>query len=306
MQQLTVKQKYRGVIVPMVTPLDKQGRIDRDGVAKLIERMLAEGCAPFVAGTTGESASLTEEIKADLVRTAVAVSAGAEPVYAGIADNCLEGSLRKARLYSELGADVAVCHLPTYYPIDGDQMRDWFSRLANQCPLPLVLYNIPATTGLSIPLPLADELSHHENIVGIKDSERDEERMRRSVALWRERDDFTLHAGWAARSSWGVLNGFDGIVPSTANLVPGLYRKLYDAASRGDAEESDRIQLLTDEISALYQEGRSLSRSIPALKAMLAAFGLCEPYVAPPMLTLARTDLETIADAVRKWGDVAG
>lgn len=287
----------------MVTPLDERGRIDTAGVHGIIGRLLAASCAPFVAGTTGESASLTEENKTELVEAAVTAAAGEALVYAGIADNSLEGCLRKAQLYGEAGADVAVCHLPSYYPIDEAQMLDWFSLLADKCPLPLMLYNIPVTTGISIPLSLIDELSHHANIVGLKDSERGDDRLRAGLESWRDRQDFTLHLGWAARSSFGLRNGLDGIVPSTANLVPGLYRGIYDAAQKGDVDEAERLQEITNQISAQYQEGRSLSRSIPVFKAMLAAFGLCKPCAAPPMLTLSPREQKAVADeALERWG----
>src|SRR5690606_31623396 len=133
MQQVTVKQRYRGVIIPMVTPLDEQGSIDQAAVRSIARYLLAHRCVPFVAGTTGESASLTDEHKTDLVRATVAAVAGKELVYAGIADNCLEASVRKAQVYKTLGADVAVCHLPEYYPLDQTQMQDWLSKLADRC-----------------------------------------------------------------------------------------------------------------------------------------------------------------------------
>ncbi len=302
MEQHQTKPACRGVIVPLVTPLDARGRLDAGGATRLVERVVAAGCAPFVGGTTGEAASLAEDTRTGLVEIAVAAAAGAELVYAGIAGNCLENCLERARRYARLGADVAVCHLPAYYPLDEEQMRAWYLRLADACPLPLMLYNIPATTSLSIPLPLVEELSRHENVVGMKDSERDEERMRECAARWRAREDFTLHVGWAARSAWGVENGFDAIVPSSANLVPGLYRRLYDAAARGDAAEAARLQALTDEIGAVYQQGRSLGRSLPVLKAMLAALGVCQPFVAPPLLALPAAELEAVARVVReRW-----
>lgn len=302
MQDLPVKQKYRGVIVPMVTPLDEGGDVDAKAVRVLVDTLVREGCAPFVAGTTGEAPSLTEEGRVELVRAAAAATDGRAPVYAGIADNCLAGCLRRARLYRDLGADVAVCHLPGYYPIDEAEMAVWYRALADACPLPLMLYNIPATTGLSLPLRLVDELSRHENVVGVKDSERGDERLREALALWRDREDFTFHLGWAAKSAFGLLNGLDGIVPSSGNLVPGLYRRMVERAGAGDAAEAGRLQALTDDISACYQEGRSLSRSIPVLKAMLSAFGLCGPAVAPPMMAVAGGELAAIvAEARTRW-----
>src|SRR5690606_38072517 len=133
MEQHQTKPACRGVIVPLVTPLDARGRLDAGGATKLVERVVAAGCAPFVGGTTGEAASLAEDTRTGLVEIAVAAAAGAELVYAGIAGNCLENCLERARRYARLGADVAVCHLPAYYPLDEEQMRAWYLRLADAC-----------------------------------------------------------------------------------------------------------------------------------------------------------------------------
>jgi dihydrodipicolinate synthase/N-acetylneuraminate lyase len=301
---MTNKTKYCGVIVPMITPLNENGSIDEAGVCNIVDSLVANKCSPFVAGTTGESSSITDSRKADLVKLAVESTNGKELVYAGIADNCLEASLDKARWYNDLGADVVVAHLPCYYPIDEAQMKTYFTALADTCPLPVMLYNIPVTTNLSVPLALIDELSHHENIVGVKDSERGDDRLRESLDLWAGREDFTCHLGWAAMSSFGLQNGLDGIVPSSANLVPGLYRGIYDAAKGGDFAEADRLQAITDEISAYYQQDQTLSRSIPIFKAMMAAFEICEPYAASPMITLSEAELAAVkADVLERFGE---
>jgi dihydrodipicolinate synthase/N-acetylneuraminate lyase len=294
----TNKTTYCGVIVPMITPLNAKGAIDEEGVNTIVRNLVENQCSPFVAGTTGESSSIGDSEKADLVKAAVAANKGRELLYAGIADNCLEASLNKARLYKDLGADVVVTHLPSYYPLDEAQMKACFLTLADKSPLPVMLYNIPVTTHMSVPLSLVDELSYHENIVGLKDSERGDDRLREGLGLWAEREDFTFHLGWAAMSSYGLKNGLDGIVPSSANLVPGLYRGIYDAAKSGDFAEADRLQAITDEISEYYQKDQILSRSVPIFKAMLAAFEICEPYAASPMLTLSERELGTVRKEV--------
>jgi dihydrodipicolinate synthase/N-acetylneuraminate lyase len=293
---MTNKERYIGVVVPMITPLGADGDLDAAATRRIVEGIVSARCAPFVAGTTGESASLSDAQKTALVRETVGQTAGRQLVYAGISDNRLASALDKAHQYQALGADVVVAHLPCYYAIDEDQMKRWYLALAERSPLPVILYNIPVTTGLSMSLALVDALSRHENIVGFKDSERGEERLNKALALWRDREDFTFHLGWAAMSAHGLKNGLDGIVPSSANLVPALYHALYDAAKRGDFAEADRLQAITDDISRYYQEGHILSRAIPRFKALMAAAGLCGPHVAPPMLPLSDAELARVAE----------
>src|SRR5690606_24257326 len=148
-------------------------------------------------------------------------------VYAGISGNSLYDSVDEAKQYYDMGIDVFVANMASYYPVDSDQIFRYFEELADKVPCPLIIYNIPSTTHLSIPLEVVDQLSHHPNIVGLKDSERDLKRMESSILLWKDRKDFSFFSGWAAVSHTAVTSGADGIVPSSGNLVPHLYQIIY-------------------------------------------------------------------------------
>lgn len=297
------KEKYCGVIVPMLTPLTESLDIDKQGVENIIDGFIKNKCNAFVLGTTGESSSISNNKKLNLVKYTVEAVNQRNLVYAGISGSCLEESIDNAKQFADFGVDVLVAHLPCYYPIDEKHMLNYFEKLADAVPLPLMTYNIPVTTNLSMPLELVDKLSHHENIVGFKDSQRGDDRLEESLSLWKKRKDFTFHLGWAAMSSYGLQNGLDGIVPSSANLVPQLYREIYDAVRRGDIEKADQIQEITDVISAYYQQGNILSDAFPIFKAMMKSFGLCESYVASPMMTVSSSELKIIENEVlEKFG----
>lgn len=298
--KMNYKEKYCGVIVPMLTPLTESLDIDKKGVENIVDGFMKSKCNPFVLGTTGESSSISNDKKLDLVKFTVNAVNQRSLVYAGISGNCLEESINNAKKFADQGVDVLVDHLPCYYPIEEKHMLNYFEKLADAVPLPLMVYNIPVTTKLSMSISLVDKLSYHDNIVGFKDSERGQERLTESLNLWKNRKDFTFHLGWAAMSSYGLQNGLDGIVPSSANLVPQLYREIYDAVKRGDNEEADRIQEITNIVSAYYQQGNILSDAFPVLKAMMKSFGLCEPYVASPMITISSNELKEIENEVLK------
>lgn len=295
---MNYKEKYCGVIVPMLTPLTENLDIDKRGVENIVDGFMKNECNAFVLGTTGESSSISNDKKLDLVKCTVEAVNGKNLVYVGVSGNCLEESIENAKKFADQGADVLVAHLPCYYPIGEKHMLNYFEKLADAVPLPLMTYNIPVTTNLSMPLELVDKLSHHENIVGFKDSQRGDDRLEESLRLWKNREDFTFHLGWAAMSSYGLQNGLDGIVPSSANLVPKLYREIYDAVKRGDIEKADQIQEITDMISAYYQQGNILSDAFPIFKAMMKSFGLCESYVASPMMPISSDRLKEIENEV--------
>ena len=291
---MSTPKRYSGVIVPMATPFTESGRIDRATVERIANYLVEGGCHPFVLGTTGEGASIQERDRAELVQWTVEAVAGRAMVYAGISTNVLEDAAEMARHYLELGADAVVAHPPSYYPITGDDMLRYFELLADRTGGPLVIYNIPVTTNLSIPLDVVEALSHHPNVVGLKDSEGNLNRLEEAVSRWSRREDFAHLTGWAAQSAYGLRLGSDGIVPSAGNVVPKWYRALYDAAAAGDHATSYAIQKATDELSTLYVDHPTLGQSLAALKAMMAARGLCEPHMLPPLFRLLPRDEEAV------------
>ena len=168
------QHSFRGLVVPMVSPFTPDGRIDEPAVERIVNHLVAGGVhGIFPLGTTGEAASIRPQEKQKLVAVAVQAAGNHATVYAGIASNCLQESIEAARIYAEIGADAFVAHPPCYYPLTDQQIETYFSKLADQVPRPLVLYNIPATAHQSISLDAIGRLRKHPNIVAIKDSAAD-------------------------------------------------------------------------------------------------------------------------------------
>lgn len=268
----------------MVTPLNTNLSIDLDAVAVLVNHLIDGRCHPFVLGTTGESSSISFESKVELVKKTVEVAKGKAMIYAGISGNCFQESLDQAKVYADLGVDVLVAHVPYYYPLHQNHILNYFNELASAVTLPLIIYNMPMTTNMSIDLETAEALSKHPNIVGYKESERGEERMAKAIGLWKDREDFAYLLGWAAKSYEGMLLGADGLVPSTGNLTPQLYSTIYQSVLEGNNDTAQKAQEKTDVISKIYQENQIVTNAIPILKTMLAHFNLCSNEVLLPML----------------------
>lgn len=277
------RKKYTGVIVPAVTPLTEKWQLDERGVQKIFASLYRHNVSPFILGTTGESASLPLQLKKDYILAAARNKKMGTLLYAGIGSNVLSETIGFASFCAVHAVDVVVATLPSYYALTEKQMLKYFTVLANNISLPLFIYNIPATTHMSIPLTLIDELSKHKNIVGMKDSERNEERMLQSLQLWKDRTDFHYILGWAAKSAEALLQGADGLVPSTGNVYPEVYAEMMDAFSRGDKEKLFSLQKLSDEYGALYQSNRTLGESLHSLKLLMKEKDLCEDYVMPPL-----------------------
>lgn len=287
--------QYKGVVVPMVTPVTDRGELDTAAVERIIEFFAQNHVAPLLMGTTGEGNSVSKADGLLLVETAVKAAKGRILVYAGLTGNCFTEQLAQAEAYTQAGADVIVATLPSYYALTEEQMYEYYKTLADIIAGPLMLYNILATTHMSIPVEVVRRLADHPNIVGLKDSERDLERMQQCIAISKERDDFAYFCGWAAQSAYSLSLGGDGIVPSTGNFVPEMFNDLYEAAIKGDMDTANRLQDETNEIAKIYQAGRTLGQSLAALKVMMQTKGLCEPWMLMPLNRLATDEEQAIA-----------
>jgi 4-hydroxy-tetrahydrodipicolinate synthase len=279
----TAIKKYKGVIVPAVSPLTSRFSLDERSVEKLFASFYDHNISPFILGTTGESASLPLEVKEDYVVVAQKNKKAGTLLYAGISSNVMKESVEFAKLCADHDVDAVAATLPSYYALTESQMKEYFENLAEAIPLPLIIYNIPATTHMSIPLTLIDELSHHPNIVATKDSERNDERLSKSLSLWKNRKDFGHFLGWAARSADALIGGSDGLIPSTGNLVPAIYSEMLVAVEAGNRQRAYEMQKLSDSYGELYQKGRSLGESLWALKVLMKEKGICESVVMPPL-----------------------
>ncbi|WP_461042251.1 dihydrodipicolinate synthase family protein [Spirosoma harenae] len=282
-----MQKKYRGIVVPLVTPLTDTYRLDVAAVEKMMGNLQVNEAMPFVLGTTGEATSLPISVKREYVKEMARLKSGNTMLYAGISSNCLEESVAFANESFEAGVDAVCATLPCYYALTESQMKRYFEQLADQLNGPLIIYNIFATTRMSIPISVIDELSYHPNIVGIKDSERSTERLTDSLALWANRPDFSHFMGWAARSAHALLAGSDGLVPSTGNLFPGIYRDMLKAVQDGDDEKAFYYQNQSDVFGHVYQSGRTLGESLWALKVLMQENGLCATAMMPPLQPLS-------------------
>jgi len=190
----------------------------------------------------------------------------------------------------EVGADGCLIVATYYNKPTQEGLYQHFKAVNDNCNIPLIIYNIPGTTHVSLPLSIIEELSYHNNIVGIKDSERNNDRLLASLALWKDRKDFSHFVGWAAKSTEALLNGSDGIIPSTGNLFPKLYQDLYNAVQLNDVKQAYAYQLISDAVGDIYQSGKTLGSSLWALKYLMYKIELCEPLVLAPLQNLSNEE----------------
>lgn len=278
-------KRFSGVVVPMATPFHDDLTVDVESAAKIIRLFARHNIDPLVLGTTGESSSIDEKESIRLVEAAVNARSEGQLIYAGIVCNQVQEIIRRGNSCVDAGADAVVVTLPSYYILTPGQMESFYKKIADEISGPLFMYNIKATTQMSIPADVIARLSKHPNIYGLKDSERDEIRMKLLIETYKDREDFSYFCGWGAQSAGSLQLGADGIVPSTGNIVPELYGKLYEAAMKQDWNNCFDHQRQTDEIALLYQKDRTLGESLAKLKQLMYEKGLCGTTMMPPLLT---------------------
>ena len=276
----------------MVTPVTPAGQLDEPAVERIMAFLLTGGVdGIFVLGTTGEGASVPRAFRRRLVERIVALAQRRARVYVGLDDQHPK-DVAAGNDYFHAGADAVVARPPIAFPLE--KLLPWFRSLLTGLEGPLILYNIPSTTNVSIPLEVLDQLIGHPNLAGIKDSENNLKRLEELLRRFGDQPEFAIFVGVGRLMARGLKLGAKGIVPSVGNLIPEVCRELCACARRGDWVEAERHARRMNDVSALYQDGRNLSQSLAALKGAMSCRGLCEPHVLPPLLPLPQTELEGI------------
>lgn len=289
-----MQKRYSGVVVPMITPVNEDFTVDVVAVERIMKLFGQYGIHPLVMGTTGESSSVSESEGYRFVEAAVKAKNANQCVYAGLVGNNVEALIERGNRYIDLGADCVVATLPSYYILTSAQMVNFYKTLADNVKGPVMMYNIKATTQMSIPLDVVAELSQHPNIFGLKDSERDADRMKSCIDTYKNNPRFSYFCGWGAQSYGSLLLGADGVVPSTGNIVPDMYGKLYNAALAADWAECEKWQTITDKVAVVYQKDRTLGESLAALKVMMQTVGSCGTQMMPPLTRLTTAEEELV------------
>ena len=288
-------KRHHGVIVPIVTPLNNRRQIDTEAVGRIIRNITKYDSAPLVMGTTGEGTSLTHKQALTLIRTARKSTPEDTPLYVAANDNCIHRLMEKIRAYALAGADIIAATLPAYYPLTDSQIQEFYTTLADHSSIPVFMYNIPITTHTTIPINTILSLAQHPNIHGIKDSDRDVDRMTQLLSqLHASRPTFQFFCGCTANASIALEHHADGIVPSIANYWPQAFQKLYQSAISGQIADSHRWQQLAIQAAQITTKGYTLGESLAGLKVIMKQCGLCEEYMLPPLTELSDEKKEKI------------
>ncbi|MEZ6041186.1 MAG: dihydrodipicolinate synthase family protein [Planctomycetaceae bacterium] len=274
----------QGIVPPLVTPLADRDTLDRAGLERLIESQIeASVDGLFILGTTGEGPSLSENLRREMIAETTRVLRGRVPLYVGITDTSLVDAIRLASFACDNGAHSVVAAPPFYFPAGQTELRHWFTELANDSPLPLILYNMPSCVRIVIELDTLTALIQHDNIVGLKDSSGDLDYFGQSIQIASQnRPGWPVLMGPEALLIDAMKLGAVGGVTGGANLCPKLFTDLLAAIQAEDTQAMKRLQQTVVELQTLYTFGKYGSSYLKGLKCALELKGLCSGLLAAP------------------------
>lgn len=282
---MNLSQPFQGIFPPMITPLNPDFSLDVAHTEHVIEHLIEGGVhGIFILGTTGESASLSSDVKSDLIRLTCKKVNGRVQVLVGITDCSFVQSLDLAAIAQESGANTLVAAPPFYINIGQEELINYYQKLADAVELPLFLYDMPSHTKINIAVETAVTLSAHPNIIGIKDSSGNPENFKALCQAFKGKPDFKIFVGPEEILADTLQMGGHGGVTGGANLFPKLYVSLYEAFHNKDL---DRVRTLQETIlylsENLYQNGTYKSSYLKGLKASMSFEGLCDGSLALPL-----------------------
>lgn len=291
-----------GVIPPIVTPLLAHDQLDTAGVDRVVEHLIGGRVSGiFALGTTGEGPSLNYQIRYEMVERTCERSAGRVPVLVGVTDSSLSESLALAEHAHASGAAAIVAAAPFYFEVSQGALTQWFWKLADESPLPVILYNMPSCVGVTLSLELVAALASHPNVAGIKDSGGDLRYFQQLCVEFRKPGRFFVFMGPEELLADAVALGGDGGVCGGANLLPSVYSSLYQAAVRRDSSEIPHWHnVIHDLFASVYRDESGRMKLIPGLKYAMAQVGLCQSVIAPPLASVSDEHAERIRNSIQR------
>jgi len=287
----------KGSIVAIVTPMQEDGSLDKDGLKKLIDWHIAEGTdAIVIVGTTGESATVSVDEHCELIRLAVEHCAGRIPVIAGAGANSTAEAIRLTRFAKEAGADATLQVVPYYNRPTQEGMFRHFSAIAAAVDLPIILYNVPGRTVADMSNETIVRLSQVPNIVGVKDATGN---IGRGIALLKDvPKSFAVYSGDDPTAMALMFCGGAGNISVTANVAPRAMHDLCEAAMAGDIARAVAINNTVLDLHAkLFVE----PNPVP-VKWALAEMGKMPAGLRLPLAPLSDSFHATVRDALRDAG----
>lgn len=287
---------FKGAIVAIITPF-KNGKVDEEALRKLIEFQIENGTSGIVpCGTTGESATLTHEEHDRVIEITIDAVKKRIPVIAGTGSNSTAEALRLTKHACEAGADGALIVCPYYNRPTQEGLYQHYKAIAEEVPIPIVVYNIPGRTGVNLNPDTLARLAKIPNIVGVKEAAGSIKQMSDIIGLCDP--DFDVLSGDDAFTLPLLALGGKGIISVISNVAPADMAEMVSAFEAGDLEKARRLHYkMIPLIDSLFVE----TNPVP-VKAALSMMGMIEYELRLPLCKLTQGSYDRLKKAMIDYG----
>ncbi|CAN7292922.1 4-hydroxy-tetrahydrodipicolinate synthase [Aminobacter sp. LjRoot7] len=286
----------RGSLTALVTPFEKNGRLDEKAFRELVEWQIAEGTTGLVpVGTTGESPTLSHDEHRHVVKTCVEVARGRVPVIAGAGSNNTEEAVGLVKYAESVGADAVLVVTPYYNKPTQRGLYAHFAAVAQATTLPVIIYNIPPRSIIDMTPETMGRLAHDfKNIAGVKDATGKVERVSEQRITCGT--DFIQLSGEDASALGFNAHGGVGAISVTSNVAPRLCAEFQNASLSGDNAKALELQ---DRLMPLHK-AIFIEPGASGAKYALSRLGRIENVLRSPLVTIEQSTAEKI-DAAMKF-----
>ena len=278
------------LMTAIITPFNKEGKVDYPGLKELTEHLINTGSNGFViGGTTGETATMTHDEKIELYTNFAQIIAGRVPVIAGTGSNNTAQTVAFTQEVGQIpGIDMALVVAPYYNKPNQRGIIAHFEKVAENSPVPIIIYNIPGRTGIKISKETLVSLSHNPKIAGVKQCAELEDL---EYIVEHAASDFLVYTGEDLQSLTAKVLGAKGVISVASHVYGSAMREMYDDLDQGQVAAAGKLQRrLMPKMQALF-----MYPSPSPVKAVLNAQGLPAGGCRLPIVDLNEAEKRQLA-----------
>jgi 4-hydroxy-2-oxoglutarate aldolase len=295
----THELNFNGIFPPLTTPFDAEGNVDYEGLKQNIAQYNDTGLRGYVAlGSNGEAVHLSADERVRVIETIKQSATSSHTIIAGVNEFSTRAAIDSARRVADAGADAALVITPYFYKshMTSSALADHFTAVADNSPIPVLVYNVPQNTGVVIDSATIAALGEHQNISGVKDSSGNFGAIADTIN--RAPEGFQVMTGNGGILYPSLLMNAVGAILAIACAAPRACVDLYNAAQSGDHAKARELQTRIAPLSHIVTAGLGVA----ALKAAMDINGYIGGRVRAPLAQLSENDKERVRDVMRKTG----
>jgi 4-hydroxy-tetrahydrodipicolinate synthase len=286
------REMFSGTFTALITPF-RNGGVDVEALEGMVEFQVQHGVSGLVpCGTTGETPAMSEAEDRAVVETVVRVANGRVPVVAGTGSNSTDMAIKYTRMAQEVGADGSLQVAPYYNKPTQEGLYRHFATIAESTDLPLILYNIPGRTSVTISADTMARLAEIPNIVGVKDSTLSMNMISDVIDLCGE--DFDVLSGDDPMTLPLIALGGRGVISVASNVAPGAVSEMVKALLEGEWERGRELHY---ELLPLFRALFFETNPIP-VKTAASLLGLCSDEMRLPLIPMTGENLRRLQETM--------